>query len=99
MSQKPIKSNYAVVFISKLNEGITGYQEMNELTYNEALKIPGFIKENSARNSDKTGVSVSFWDNMDSINQWKENIIHKLAKEKGKSEFYEYFEVYITQIQ
>ncbi len=96
---KPQEGNYEVVFISKLNPYIEGYSEMNEIAYTEALKNPGFLKENSARNPDKTGVSVSFWKNKEAIEDWKQNLIHKMVKEKGRSEFYEYFEVYISKIE
>ncbi len=95
----PKKNNYAVVFISKLKPNLKGYSEMNELAYQEALKMKGFIKENSARNSNLEGVSVSFWESLEDIEVWKHNLIHKIAKEKGKSEFYEYFEVYISKIE
>lgn len=98
-SNRPKKGNFAVIFISKLNPNIKGYSEMNELAYNEALKNKGFIKENSARNPNLEGVSVSFWENRAAIEDWKNNLIHQMAKEKGKSEFYESFEVHICEIQ
>jgi heme-degrading monooxygenase HmoA len=96
---KPTKGNYAVIFISKLKPETNGFKDLNELTYNEALSINGFIKENSARNPDKNGVSVSFWESRDAIEEWRHNVVHQMAKERGKHEFFETFEIYITEIK
>jgi heme-degrading monooxygenase HmoA len=97
--EKPKKGNYAVIFISKLNPEANGFKDLNELAYNEALSINGFIKEVSARNTDNNGVSVSFWESKEAIEEWRNNAVHQMAKERGKANYLESYEIYITEIK
>lgn len=39
------------------------------------------------------GITVSYWDSLAAIQQWKENAAHKIAQEKGKQQWYERYSV------
>ncbi|OUM89395.1 antibiotic biosynthesis monooxygenase family protein [Parageobacillus thermoglucosidasius] len=39
------------------------------------------------------GITVSYWDSLATIQQWKENAAHKIAQEKGKQQWYERYSV------
>ena len=47
-----------------------------------AKKEKGYLGIESARN--EIGITVSYWKDLDSIKTWKENVVHKVAQEKGK---------------
>lgn len=86
---------YAVIFSSQRTEGDHGYEKMSETIVSLVSKQPGFLGAESARDSLGFGITVSYWESLDAIKNWKANETHLVAQEKGKSVWYEN---YITRI-
>ena len=57
----------------------------------------GFLGMESAR--DEIGITVSYWENLEAIKNWKENVEHKIAQQKGKEEFYQSYKVEICMVE
>ncbi len=72
---------YAVIFTSYANEVTEEYIETDKLVYEEACKIEGFIGMESVRQ--EMGISISYWVDLESIQLWKNNTSHQVAKRKG----------------
>lgn len=87
---------YAVIFISIRTDVDEGYSAMAEKMIELAMKQDGFLGVDSARN--EIGITVSYWKDLESIKAWKENAIHKIAQEYGKSKWYKNFKVRITMV-
>lgn len=58
---------------------------------------PGFIGIESARK--ELGISVSYWTDLRSIKQWKENAEHSIAREKGKTDGYKCYKTRISKVE
>ncbi|GAE29773.1 antibiotic biosynthesis monooxygenase family protein [Halalkalibacter hemicellulosilyticus] len=87
---------YAVIFTSQRTEKDSkGYKRTAELMVELASKQTGFLGVESSRDHDGLGITVSYWDSLESIKQWKEHMAHQKAKEKGKKDWYS---AYITRI-
>jgi heme-degrading monooxygenase HmoA len=90
---------YAVVFTSKRTEGDNGYgvtaAKMEELV----AKQPGFLGVESARDADGLGITVSYWESLAAIKGWKEQMSHKTAQDKGKSEWYRNYAVRVCRVE
>ncbi|HET8804435.1 MAG TPA: antibiotic biosynthesis monooxygenase, partial [Aequorivita sp.] len=71
-------SYYAVIFTSVQTENIEGYSGMAELMETLAKQQPGFLGIESARN--EIGITVSYWQNLESIKLWKANLDHLVAQ-------------------
>lgn len=88
---------YAVIFTSILNSEHEGYQnlavEMEELAKGQ----PGFLGIESARS--EVGISVSYWDSLEAIKNWKNNTLHLEAQEKGKTLWYKSYKVRIAKVE
>ncbi len=91
------KPYYAVIFTSTRTEGDNGYTKMSELMESLAKKQSGFISVDSARN--KIGITVSYWENLESIKNWKQNSEHLLAQQKGRNEWYNWYNVRICRVE
>ena len=89
-AKTPEPPYYAVIFSSQHTEGNNGYSEMADKMVELASKRKGFLWVESARD-DVLGITVSNWDSLESIKNWKENAAHKVAQEKGKSIWYQDF--------
>jgi heme-degrading monooxygenase HmoA len=89
---------YAVIFTSQRTDIDKGYEKMANRMVDLASQEKGFLGIESARNSE-LGITISYWDSMDAIKNWKENSAHKIAQEKGKTEWYKHYSVRICKVE
>lgn len=92
-----MESYYAVIFTSIQTENIVGYSEMAELMETLAKQQAGFLGMESARN--EVGITVSYWQNLESIKNWKANLDHLTAQKKGREQWYSYYKVRICRVE
>ena len=88
---------YAVIFTSIRTNGDNGYSKMADRMMELAQKQEGFISVDSAR--EDIGITVSYWKDLESIKSWKNNTEHKIAQQKGKSDWYKQYTVMIAKIE
>ncbi len=88
---------YAVIFTSKKTGFETGYEEMSKKMESLAKKQPGFIGMDSARN--EIGITISYWDSIEAIKDWKENLQHQTAQKIGKKKWYSEYHVRICKVE
>ena len=97
ISHTPDPPYYAVIFTSLRTEGDNGYAEMAARMIDLASQQDGFLKVESARN--EVGITVSYWCDLESIRNWRENFDHSIAREKGRKEWYQTFKVRIAIVE
>jgi heme-degrading monooxygenase HmoA len=88
---------YAVIFTSVRTEGDNGYAEMADRMVELAQMQDGFLGVESARN--EVGITVSYWRDLESIRKWKTNAEHKIAQQRGRKEWYQWFKVRISMVE
>ncbi|MDR4435597.1 antibiotic biosynthesis monooxygenase family protein [Bacillus tequilensis] len=98
-SKTPEPPYYAVIFSSVKSENDTGYGETAKRMVSLAADQPGFLGVESVRAADGRSITVSYWDSMDAINNWKHHTEHQAAKEKGKSVWYESYAIRIANVE
>lgn len=91
------KPYYAVIFTSTRTVGDKGYSAMAQQMENLAEKQPGYIGIESARGS--IGITVSYWESLEAIANWKANANHLFAQRKGKTEWYKNYKVRICLVE
>lgn len=95
MKDKP--NYYAVIFTSTQTETIEGYSEMAEKMENLAKQQKGFIGIDSARN--QVGITVSYWESLEAIKNWKAHTEHLFAQQKGHEQWYNWYNVRICKVE
>ena len=88
---KKRKGKYIVIFTSQLKENTEGYDEMASKMENLVNKQPGFLGMDSVRGG-STGITLSYWESLEAINNWKKNEQHQKAKLLGVSKWYTNYE-------
>ena len=88
---------YAVIFSSVRKENDVGYGEMAERMLTLASQQPGFLGVESAR--DEIGITVSYWSDLEAIQNWKLHVEHTEARNKGRRDWYEAFKVRIAKVE
>ncbi|MBT8182884.1 MAG: antibiotic biosynthesis monooxygenase, partial [Eudoraea sp.] len=48
---------------------------------------------------DKIGISISYWENLESISNWKSNLKHLAAQEMGKKEWYKWYKIRVCLVE
>ena len=90
---------YAVVFASQRNDGDHGYGATADRMVELAAQQPGFLGVESVRGEDGFGITVSYWDSEESIRAWKRHAEHAAARDRGRKEWYEHFELRIAKVE
>jgi len=91
------KPYYAVIFTSTQTIQTEGYNEMAQKMEALAKQEEGFISIDSAR--EEVGITVSYWKNLDAIKKWKQNSEHLLAQQKGRQNWYSWYNVRICRVE
>lgn len=88
---------YAVIFTSTRTAVDDGYAEMATKMVELAQQQEGFLGIESARND--IGITVSYWRDLDSIKNWKNQLDHLEAQQKGQSTWYQNYTVRIALVE
>ena len=86
LAKTPTPPYYMVVFTSLLNENIEGYHKMADQMIALAAEQEGFLGVDSVRG--EVGITVSYWNDLESIKKWGNHAEHRVAKSLGKSSWY-----------
>ncbi|MCC7507204.1 MAG: antibiotic biosynthesis monooxygenase [Saprospiraceae bacterium] len=97
IADTPAPPYYAVIFTSIRTEVDKGYEEMANRMVELAALQPGFLGIESAR--DSLGISVSYWDSLENIRQWKLVAEHRLAQELGRADWYSAYKTRICVVE
>jgi heme-degrading monooxygenase HmoA len=88
---------YAVIFTSIRTDIEEGYIEMAKKMEILAKLQPGFIGLESARN--EIGITVSYWESLEAIRNWKANLDHLDAQQMGRNIWYKNYKVRIAKVE
>jgi heme-degrading monooxygenase HmoA len=88
---------YAVIFTSLRTEGDNGYGAMSDRMAALVAQQPGFLGMESAR--DGVGITVCYWQDLDSIAAWRKVEEHQLAQRYGKERWYASFTTRVCLVE
>ena len=97
IAKTPEPPYYAVIFTSLRTEGDNGYGDMADEMVALAAKQPGYLGIESAR--DGLGITVSYWESLEAIKNWKANERHLVAQAKGHKEWYAAFKTRVCKVE
>src|SRR5271170_1612540 len=98
MSPKP--PYYAVIFTSRrtaVEDDL--YTTTADAMFTLASKQPGYLGFESVRDSTRQGITISYWDSLENIKNWKLNAEHLIIQKTGKDLFYEEYHIRIAKIE
>ena len=97
IAKTPQPPYYAVIFTTLLNDNLEGYAETAKRMEELAQEQPGYLGIESARAD--VGITVSYWETLDAISAWKNNVEHTEAREKGRTQWYKKYELRICKVE
>jgi heme-degrading monooxygenase HmoA len=101
MTLRALTSPYYAVVFTSLRTGIDdqGYAATAERMVQLASEQPGFLGVESARGTDRLGITVSYWDSLESIRRWREHAEHRLAQCDGKAKWYASYRLRVCRVE
>ena len=98
-AKTPKPPYYAVIFSSQRREQEADYGVTADRMVELASSQPGYLGIESVRGNDGFGITVSYWRSEVDIVNWKRNAEHSLARERGRNEWYERFELRVALVE
>lgn len=93
----PAPPYYAVIFTSIRTEGDNGYTDLAAKMMELAEKQPGFLGFESAKS--ELSISISYWDSLEAIANWKNHAEHRPVQQLGKEKFYQSFKTRVCKVE
>lgn len=97
IASTPEPPYYAVIFSSHRTPGDQGYDAMAERMVELAALQPGFLGMESVR--EDLGITVSYWESLEAIRDWKANAEHQEAQRLGHELWYSSFRVRVARVE
>lgn len=88
---------YAVIFSSILSDNTDGYGSMADQMEALVIEQPGYLGHESARNA--IGITVSYWDSLEAIKNWKAVAEHLAAQKLGRDQFYAAYKTRVCLVE
>ena len=92
--ESTFKPYYAVIFTNTKSDQLEDYEEMAKKMSQLASEQDGYLGEDSA-----PGMTISYWEDLESIKKWKNNSLHLEAQQLGKRKWYTHYHTRIALVQ
>lgn len=89
---------YAAIFSSTRTENLKGYDEMDKTLSKMANEQPGFLGLESMQQEERS-ITISYWESLDAIKNWKNNPLHQQAQQAGKQTWYQHYSIQICKVE
>ncbi len=100
LARTPKPPYYAVVFTSvRTDADGEGYAATAERMVELASSQPGFLGIESARGADGVGITVSYWESLDAIRNWRQHAEHREAQAGGRAKWYRRFALRVCRVE
>jgi heme-degrading monooxygenase HmoA len=90
---------YAVIFSAQRTDGDQGYAETAREMFELALRQPGCLGVETARNGNGFGITVAYFTDETSIAAWKAHTRHAAAQKLGKERWYSRYELRVARVE
>lgn len=97
IANTPNAPYYAVVFSTIRTDIDEGYEETAQKMEELAKLQEGYLGIESARVT--IGITVSYWESLDAISKWKNNVEHTIARNKGRELWYQTYKLRICKVE
>jgi heme-degrading monooxygenase HmoA len=90
---------YAMIFTSRRTEGDNGYEAMAAAMFELALKQPGCLGAEHAREPGGIGITVAYFSDEAAISNWKQHAQHLVAQRLGKERWYSHYKIRVARVE
>ena len=97
IAKTPTPPYYAVIFTNELTDNTKSYEATASRMIELAEQQPGYLGHESVRAG--LGITISYWQDEQSIKQWKQQSEHLLAQKMGREQWYRAFKTRVAKVE
>jgi heme-degrading monooxygenase HmoA len=60
--------------------------------------MPGFIDVKSYTANDGERITIVWWEDAETLKQWREQERHRVAQRQGRQQWYEYYKMEVAEV-
>lgn len=88
-----------VLFRSRLTEQAgEDYAAMDQRLSEMVRDAPGFVDVKSFTADDGERLTLVWWKDLETLRQWREVPIHRIAQETGREKWYRYYDMEVAEV-
>jgi heme-degrading monooxygenase HmoA len=90
---------WAVIFTSERTpDDPEGYDRTADEMVALAARQPGFLGVETARGDDGVGITVSYWESLDAVEEWRRHADHRAAQKLGRERWYRAYRLRVAHV-
>jgi heme-degrading monooxygenase HmoA len=97
IAKTPQPPYYAVIFTSIRTDVADEYAATANRMVELAMQQPGYLGHESAR--DGLGITISYWESLEAIRNWKQQTEHLSAQQNGRNKWYKAYKTRICKVE
>lgn len=97
IAKTPPPPYYAVIFSSLRTAVEAGYHDTAQRMLELAAEQPGYLGVEGVREG--LGITVSYWESLEAIRNWKQQSEHLLAQQQGRTDWYSAYKTRICKVE
>ncbi len=97
IAKTPNPPYYAVIFSSLRTKDTDGYDETSDRMVQLAQQQHGYRGYESVREG--LGITISYWESLEDIKNWKKNTEHLFAQQEGRKRWYQAYKIRICKVE
>lgn len=90
---------YSVIFTSQRTEVDNAYEAVSDRMLERASELEGFLGVETLRNEEGYGITVTYWNSLETIDIWRHHMEHMEAKRKGREMWYSKYRIRICKVE
>lgn len=90
---------WAVIFRSRMSGQTEGYEAAARHMKALAAQQRGYLGVESCRDRDGFGLTISYWDSLQAIADWKNHPEHRAVRAEGRRRWYAEYSVTLARVQ
>lgn len=98
LAATPQPPYWAVIFTSARTEVTEGYAQTADQMLALAAQQPGYLGVEFA-GDDAASITVSYWESLDAIAQWRRHADHSAAQAAGRARWYRRYALRVARVE
>ncbi|WP_370254639.1 antibiotic biosynthesis monooxygenase [Streptomyces sp. V4I8] len=90
---------YVAVFSTVRTPNQNDYSETNARMEDLVKDVPGFLGMDHAQTPGGLGITVSYFRDADALTEWRTNVEHRAAQERGRADWYQSYTLHVAKAE
>ncbi|MFC4502529.1 MULTISPECIES: antibiotic biosynthesis monooxygenase family protein [Streptomyces] len=90
---------YVAVFTTVRTQNQNDFSVTNARLEDLVKDLPGYLGMDHAQTPGGLGITVSYFRDADALTEWRTNVEHRSAQERGRAEWYQCYTLHVAKVE